>query len=221
MNTLLGRILESDFETRLFESGATLMAAIAADEIDVVLLDIVLPQEDGITIAKTIRARSGVPIVLLSGLSSAETITTGLNIGADDYVTKPFQPEILIARLRNALRHAPPREITTGLPDLIHFANCTCDPWTRTLTAASGKTVSITERELQLLVLLCHNAPNAVARDTLSRAAAGHSWQPYERTLDVYISHLRAKLMQVGCKKSIIMSHRGVGYSLQTEAAAG
>ena len=108
MRTLLLRVLDAEFAVIFFESGKLLQKAIRLGGVDVVLLDIVLPGEDGISIAMGIRARSRIPLVLLSGLSSAETVATGLNIGADDYVTKPFQAEVLRARLRNALRRSKP-----------------------------------------------------------------------------------------------------------------
>jgi DNA-binding response OmpR family regulator len=222
MCTLLRRVLGSEFAVSFFESGKTLQKAIQLEEVDVVLLDIVLPGKDGISIAMGIRARSRIPLVLLSGLSSAETIAAGLNIGADDYVTKPFQAEVLRARLRNALRRSPPGS-GPGAPGASHqpreirFDGCTVDIWARTIGGKGNKVVALTERELQLLVALCRASPEPISHESLSRLASGREWDPDKRSVAVHISHLRSKLAAVGGPEGTLTSKRGVGYSLHSK----
>ncbi len=224
MRTLLLRVLDAEFAVIFFESGKLLQKAIRLGGVDVVLLDIVLPGEDGISIAMGIRARSRIPLVLLSGLSSAETVATGLNIGADDYVTKPFQAEVLRARLRNALRRSKPASVplpgtvrASHQPRQIRFDGCKVDIWDRTICGNNGRALPLTERELQLLVALSRSSPDPISHESLSRLASGQEWDPDKRAIAVHISHLRFKLAAVGCRKGMLVSKRGVGYSLHSK----
>ena len=216
MCALLQRILGADYDIAVLKSGREMINAIKRDSIDLALLDIVLSGENGIEIAKAIRARSAIPVILLSGLSAAETIVAGLNIGANDYITKPFDPEILKARIANSLRarlveiKRPPEEVCFDLQ------GCTINPWKRHIETTAGTAVKVTEMELQLLSLLLRQAPGIVSRDELSRCVVGKKWQPEVRALDVHISHLRTKLNQAGLPKNVLCCHRGVGYSIRT-----
>ncbi len=224
MRTLLARVLDAEFTVIFFESGKTLKKAIRLDELDVVLLDIVLPGEDGISIAMGIRARSRIPLVLLSGLTSAATVAAGLNIGADDYVTKPFQAEVLRARLRNALRRSTSASVSGPVaagasrePRHIRFDGCTVDIWERTIGGKSDRVAALTERELLLLLALCQSSPDPISHESLSRLTSGQEWDPDKRAVAVHISHLRSKLAAVGCRKGMLASKRGVGYSLHSK----
>lgn len=216
MRTLLNRLLGSEFTLRYAHSGEQLIQLVQKKSVDLVLLDILLPGEDGIAIAKIIRARSDVPLILLSGLTSTETITTGLNIGADDYVTKPFQANILRARMRNALRRAgSPRKERLDSAQTLHVANCTVDLWSRVVTHKSGETARLTEKELHILTALARTPGRVNDRDNLSRLISGQEWSPTNRCLDVHISHLRKKLAAVTGNDKIIASFRGSGYALK------
>ena len=222
MRTLLGRVLDAEFTVIFFKSGKALKKAIRLDEVDVVLLDIVLPGEDGISIAMGIRARSRIPLLLLSGLSSAAAVAAGLNIGADDYVTKPFQTEVLRARLRNALRRAafvsgPVAAGASREPRHIRFDGCTVDIWERTIGGKRRRVAALTERELQLLLALCQSSPDPISHESLSRLTSGQEWDPDKRAVAVHISHLRSKLTAVGCRKGVLTSKRGVGYALHSK----
>jgi len=219
MCALLQRILGTDYDVVMMASGDELLDAIKHEQIDAALLDIVLSGENGIEIAKTIRARSAIPIVMLSGLSASETVVAGFNIGANDYVTKPFDPEILKARISNVLRNRRPAGAPSPGQGPLLIEGCTVDPWKRTIEAANGKSIHVTEMEIQLLSILYKNSPNIVSRDELSRALVGKKWQPEVRALDVHISHLRSKLKKVGFPRHHITCHRGVGYSIRLNAA--
>ena len=215
MRALLQRILGADYEVFMMPSGPALMEGIKRNLVDVALLDIVLSGENGIEIAKTIRARSDIPIVMLSGLSSSETVVASLNIGANDYVTKPFDPEILKARISNVLRHRPDVAQHAPAKALLRIEGCTVNPWKRTIESDTGKTIRFTEMEIQLLTILHKHSPNMVSRDELSRALVGKKWQPEIRALDVHVSHLRTKLTKVGVPRHQITCHRGFGYSIR------
>lgn len=218
MCTLLRRILGTNYDVVIMGSSSELLEAIKHEQIDLALLDIVLPGENGIEIAKSIRARSRIPIVLLSGLSASETVVTGLNIGANDYITKPFDPEILKARISNALRMGNIEQKQSTEPRVIQANGVTIDPWKRAIETAAGESIHVTEMEVQLFSILCNNSPNIVTRDELSKSLIGKKWQPEVRALDVHISHLRTKLQKIGFPKHQIICHRGVGYSMQLTA---
>jgi len=219
MCALLYRILSPEYEIAMLKSGRDMINAIKRDSVDLALLDIVLSGENGIEIAKAIRARSHIPVVMLSGLSAAETIVAGLGIGANDYITKPFDPDVLKARVANALRarinetKRPPEEVCYELH------GCTVNPWKRHIESVAGAAVKITEMELQLLSLMLRQAPGVVSREELSRCVVGKKWQPEIRALDVHISHLRSKLSEAGLPKNVLCCHRGVGYSIRTANA--
>lgn len=221
MRRLLQRVLTPEFSVFFAQSGADLNDAVRNECIDLVLLDILLPGEDGIAIATSVRARSQIPIILLSGLSSSETILTGLNVGADDYVTKPFQSEILLARLRNSLRRAPFHTRRTGNQSrLLEICDCQVDVWARTVSHRKNKmVVKLTEKEIQILSALARDRGEPVNRDVLSRLLSGQNWSPTNRCLDVHMSHLRKKLYRVCEDQNIIICYRGVGYALKAALA--
>ena len=216
MRALLYRILGADYEISPMKSGGELINAIQRNKVDLALLDIVLSGENGIEIAKAIRARSSIPVVLLSGLSAAETIVAGLTIGANDYITKPFDPDVLKARIANSLR-ARIEEIKRPAEKIcFDLHGCTINPWKRHIESGAGAAVKVTEMELQLLSLLLRQAPGVVSREELSRCVIGKKWLPEIRALDVHISHLRSKLSQAGLPKGVLCCHRGVGYSIRS-----
>ncbi len=219
MCALLYRILSPEYEIAMLKSGRDMINAIKRDSVDLALLDIVLSGENGIEIAKAIRARSHIPVVMLSGLSAAETIVAGLGIGANDYITKPFDPDVLKARVANALR-ARINETKRPLEEVCYeLHGCTVNPWKRHIESVAGAAVKITEMELQLLSLMLRQAPGVVSREELSRCVVGKKWQPEIRALDVHISHLRSKLSEAGLPKNVLCCHRGVGYSIRTANA--
>jgi DNA-binding response OmpR family regulator len=216
MRNLLKRLLEPEFKLWFAASGTQLGDAVQQGTIDLILLDILLPGEDGISIAKTLRARSEIPIILLSGLTSSETITTGLNVGADDYVTKPFQATVLRARMRNVLRRARHNvPVRMNQAQSITVRDVKIDLWTRIAANAAGQSTSLTEKELQILMALARKPGSVVDRDTLSLLVSGQEWSPINRSLDVHISHLRKKLGSLSGDTKLITSSRGVGYALR------
>ena len=223
---LLKRLLEPEFSMSFPASGTLLSDAIQNGEVDLVLLDILLPGEDGISIARSIRARSDIPVILLSGLSSSETIATGLNVGADDYVTKPFQANVLRARIRSALRRARASGSAAAASAASDHANqmqftaignARIDLWSRVASNAAGDSATLTEKELQILMALARHPGTVVDRDTLSLLVSGQDWSPINRSLDVHISHLRKKLCGLSGIPKLITSSRGIGYALRVD----
>jgi len=212
---LLRFLLEKEYAVVMASGGADLRRLVDAGAADIVVLDIGLPDEDGISIAQRIRTTSSIPLVFLSGYSSEEMIVKGLNIGGDDYVTKPFQPEVLLARVRNALRRAEQQPAQPLLN--IQLGEVTFEVREQRLTHADGRSVKLTEMESLVLSTLVHAENQTLSREEMFRRIYGRDWDLLNRGLEVHLSHLRGKLTEVSGIANPIVGLRGVGYRLNLE----
>lgn len=186
---------------------------------DVVLLDINLPGQDGLSLARELRARDpSVGIILLTSRSDDVDKIVGLEVGADDYVTKPFNPRELLARVKSLLRRAASR--AGGEDAALHFAGWTLDLSRRRLSDPHGTDVALTRGEFEVLALLARHPDSVLNRDRLSRAISGHDWTPQDRTVDVLVRRLRAKLDAPDASDSLISTVRGEGYRLAVDVTA-
>jgi DNA-binding response OmpR family regulator len=180
-------------------------------EFDVLVLDVMLPGLDGFSIVRRLRAAGrSTPVLLLTARDAAEDVVTGLDAGADDYLTKPFSFKILLARLRALSRRKnvePRTQLQIG--DLVF------DPATREVKRA-GSVVSLTRTEFMLLDLLIRNAGRVITRSRMIEAAWGNERDVESNTLDVFIRQLRAKIDLPGNHK-LIHTIRGIGYALREE----
>ncbi len=212
---LLQFLLAREYEVVMPGDGAQLQILVEQGAVDLVVLDIGLPKEDGILIAQRIRATSSIPLIFLSGYSSEEMIVRGLNIGADDYVTKPFQPEILLARVRNALRRGElhPLQAVRNL----QLGDVTFEVGEQRLSNAHGLSVKLTEMEALILALLANAEAQTVSREEIFRRVYGRDWDTLNRGIEVHISHLRRKLADVSEVQSTIVGLRGMGYRLKLQ----
>ena len=209
---LLRLLLEKEYEVVMASGGAELRRMVDESAVDVIVLDIGLPDEDGISIAQKIRATSSIPLVFLSGYSSEEMIVKGLNIGGDDYVTKPFQPEVLLARVRNALRRAQQQPAQPLLN--IQFGEVIFEVREQRLTHADGRGAKLTEMESLVLSSLAQAESQTLSREEMFRRIYGRDWDSLNRGLEVHLSHLRGKLAEVSGIENPIVGLRGVGYRL-------
>lgn len=217
---LLQYLLAREFDVVVLDDGARLQSMVEQSKVDLIVLDIGLGDEDGILIAQRIRATSNIPLIFLSGYSSEEMILRGLNIGADDYVTKPFQSEILLARIRNALRRRELQALQV-VPNL-QLGNITFEIGERRLSNALGFSVKLTEMESLILSVLANAQAQTVSREEMFRRVYGRDWDTLNRGIEVHISHLRRKLVEVSEVETTIIGVRGVGYrlSLQRDPAS-
>jgi DNA-binding response OmpR family regulator len=179
---------------------------------DLVLLDLMMPGMDGLEVCRRIRGKSTVPIVMLTARGDETDRVVGLELGADDYVPKPFGPRELLARIRAVLRRAAP---TTG-GEKLRIADLEIDVDARSVTVA-GAAVVLTGIELDLLVALARRAGRVVPREALLELAGRSDTVVSERTVDVHVSHLRAKLGDDPKQPRRIKTVRGVGYVLVKE----
>ncbi len=208
----LRHLLKDEYDLVMVRNGAELQRSVDASEVDVVLLDIGLPGEDGLSIALQIRSRSGVPLIFLSGHSSEEMIVMGLTLGADDYITKPCQSRVLKARIENALARARKQQAVSR--QRIQFDGVAFEIGKQHLTNAEGHRVKLTEKESQILSMLARSTNLTQSRDAICKHIYGREWDSESRVLEVHICNLRGKLAKIGCESKAIVPVRGIGYRL-------
>lgn len=216
---LLGRYLEGQgFRVSLAEDGRHAESALATRRIDLVVLDLMLPDVSGLDLCRAVRARSTVPIILLTALKEDVDRIIGLEVGADDYLGKPFNPRELLARIRAVLRRAaaPPAPAAAGEggPRLAYdFAGFTASPETRTVRDAEGADVPLTGAEFDLLMAFLHRPGRMLSRDQLLDITQGRNAGAFDRSIDVLVSRLRRKLRDAG-EFRIFKTLRNGGYQL-------
>jgi DNA-binding response OmpR family regulator len=198
--------------------GAAGLLRLDAGAIDVVLLDVMLPGDDGFEVCRKIRARFAVPIVMLTARGNDDDRIVGLELGADDYLPKPFNPRELLARIRAVLRRARPRpegpDAKDGAAEKITVGNLVLSPAEMSV-AKDGKPVPLTSFEFRVLHELAKRAGEPLPRADLASALTGERYDPsVDRSLDVHISHLRQKLEDDPRDPRRIKTVRGVGYML-------
>jgi two-component system, OmpR family, response regulator RegX3 len=175
-----------------------------------VLLDVMLPRMSGIDVCRELRAKSRVPIIMLTARDAEIDTVVGLEVGADDYVTKPFRLRELVARIRAALRRAPGEEEDSNA-EVVEVADVRLDP-IRHEVSVRGEPVQLALKEFDLLELLLVNAGRVLTRDTLMDRVWGPSYVGDTKTLDVHIKRLRAKIEENPSAPTRITTIRGLGY---------
>ncbi|NMM90348.1 DNA-binding response regulator [Rhodococcus sp. SRB_17] len=198
-------------------SGQEMFELFDREAIDLVLLDLRLPGEDGMQLARSLRDRATVPIVLLSGRSDEADRVMGLELGADDYMTKPFSPRELLARVHAVLRRY---QVQATLPErdntrrAFRFSGWELNLRTRRLVAADGHSVELSNGEFSLLNALCRAPQRVLTRDQLLSLSRLHEAEVYDRTIDVQIRRLRLKIEADSAHPTLIVTERGAGYRL-------
>lgn len=201
-------------------SGTEMFALFDREAIDLVLLDLKLPGEDGMLLARALRERATVPIVLLTGRSEEADRVMGLELGADDYVTKPFSPRELLARVRAVLRRY---QVQATLPErdntrrAYRFSGWELNLRTRRLVSPVGQSVELSNGEFSLLNALCRAPRRVLSRDQLLSMSRLHEAEVYDRTIDVQIRRLRLKIERDATNPTLILTERGAGYLLASE----
>jgi DNA-binding response OmpR family regulator len=197
--------------------GAGLMAALEKGPIDLITLDIRLGGEDGFNLAREVRARNNVPIIMISGKGDMIDRIVGLELGADDYIAKPFHMREVLARVRAVLRrydaqssdagHAPAEEKGRRFD----FDGWKLDATRRTLTSPEGASCELTTAEFNLLMILVERPGRVLSRDELMDLLKGHDWTPLDRSIDGLVARLRKKIER-GEVPQLVKTVRGVGY---------
>ncbi|MCI0506975.1 MAG: response regulator [Gammaproteobacteria bacterium] len=187
---------------------------------NVVLLDISLPGEDGLSIARFMREHHDIGIIIVSGAGETVDRIVGLEIGADDYISKPFDPRELRARLKNvARRYQRPAASAMATPAVEHddqtrvsFGSCTLDLMSYQLLDKDGREISITNMEFDLLKVFAERPNRPLTRDQLLNLTQNRDWDPYDRSIDIRITRLRKKIEPDPEKPQVIKTVRGIGY---------
>ena len=205
------------FSVRAVASGDELDASLATEDADLLILDIAIPDEDGLSITRRIRAGSTVPILVLTAAADVVDRIVGLEVGADDYVTKPFDLRELRARIRALLRRSGRPALAgtaaeqTGVR-LVQFGRVKLDVDARQLLQDDGEVVALTSMEFDLLNAFAQNPNRVLTRDRLLDLAHHRDSQPYDRSIDIRIARLRRKIEPDPGKPQVIKTIHGTGY---------
>ena len=183
--------------------------------ITLILLDVRLPDVDGFTLAHEIRSQSTVPIIFLTARAEIDDKVNGLDIGADDYITKPFEEKELIARVQTVLRRSYTETETNTT--FVKFSGWSLDMLKQTLSSPDGNDVEITSTEFSLLSKLVLQSNNTINREEILNILSGREWSPLDRSADMAISKLRKKIEEDPKKPKIIKTIRNKGYRLTAE----
>lgn len=219
INRLLKTMLEdAKYQVLSAEDGPGALRTVAAEELDLVLLDLMLPGMDGAEVCRRIREISEVPIVVLSAKTQTADKVDLLQLGADDYIAKPFEPAELVARVHAVLRRS--LGATHDAPEgKIKVGDIEVDPVSGMANISGGKAVYLTPTELRLLYTLMRNAGRVLTRDMLRDHAWGYDYVGGSNDVDVYVRRLRMKLEKDRANPRYILTERGIGYKFAAVGA--
>jgi len=201
-------LIYKGYEVDLAASGEEALESVQRSLPDLVILDLMLPGIDGIEVCRRLRAADDLPIIMLTARDSVSDKVEGLESGADDYITKPFEFEELLARVRATLRRRSGKDA-----DVLRVGDLTLKPASREVTRGD-RTIELTAREYELLEFLARHAGQIVMKETLFEKVWGYDFDIESDAIKVYISYLRKKLNAAG-EQDLIRAVRGVGYMLK------
>ncbi len=218
----VGLLTREGYEVAACEDVAAFDRLAARRRVDLVLLDIMLPGEDGLSLCRRLRATAATAVLMVTAKGDDIDRVVGLEVGADDYLAKPFNPRELVARVRAILRRTragpamppPPREVAC-------FDGWRLDLGSRDLTAPDGRPVNLSGGEFDLLVCFLRHPQRVLSRDQLLDWTRGRNAAPYDRTIDVQLSRLRRKLDDPPDGSGLIRTVRGGGYLFSAPVEAG
>lgn len=209
------------FEVSTAASGAEMRGVLARANVDLVLLDLGLPGEDGFELTRQLRKSWNGALIIITGRGDSVDRVVGLELGADDYVTKPFELRELLARVRSVLRRSPSSPAATADGAILRFGDFLLDPSTRALRTVRGDAIALTTGEYELLRILVGHPNRVLSRDELMEHIHGRSAGPFDRAIDVQIARLRRKIESDPANPELIKSVRGAGYLFAARVQAG
>lgn len=224
IRTMVSRLLQKHgYRVTASEDGRSMERALGAANVDLMLLDIMLPGgEDGLSICRRVRARSSVPIIMLTAAGDTTARVVGLEMGADDYIGKPFDPQELIARTRAVLRRATALPARSELPlTPIRFDGWHMDPARRELRDPAGARVTLTGAEFDLLLAFCRHPRRTLNRDQLLDLSQGRGGGPLDRGIDILVSRIRRKIESNPRDPQTIKTVRSGGYFFTPDVEVG
>jgi two-component system OmpR family response regulator len=208
-------LVEYDMSVTALPSGREIADVLEREAIDLIILDLRLPGEDGLEIAQELRARSTIPIIILTGRTDEADRVMSLELGADDYLTKPFSPRELLARIRALLRRSRMQRSPADAIERIRcyrFAGWQMNLRLRRLTSPEGKSVALSIGEFNLLIAFLVAPQRILCREQLLDLSRVHNAEVFERSVDVQVGRLRKKIENDAGRPRLIVTERGVGY---------
>jgi two-component system, OmpR family, response regulator len=206
---------ENALRVSVVESGLQMSQTLTEEAIDLIILDLRLAGEDGMAIVRTLRDSSAIPIVMLTGVRDEADRVMGLELGADDYLTKPFSPRELLARIRTVLRRTKGAALAQARERKVRayrFAELELNLRTRRLKQRDGRPVDLTNGEFNLLAALLSAPQQILTRDQILEASRVYDNEVYDRSIDVQVARLRRKIEADPSHPRFILTERGVGY---------
>ena len=212
--TLTDYLTEHGYDVAVAAGGEAMRAELARTLPAVVLLDVGLPGEDGLTLARYVRERYDLGIIMVTGADDVIDRVAGLEVGADDYIAKPFDPRELRARLKSVLRRLQGKSApeAKALRELVTIGACTLNLRSRELRDAKGREVPITAMEFSLLKTFLEHPNQVLSRDQLLSLTRNREWEPFDRSIDIRIARLRRKIEEHPERPKAIKTVRGGGY---------
>lgn len=202
--------------------GAQMREQLAAHAVDLLVLDVMLPGADGLTLAREVRQHSHLPIIMLTARADPYDRVLGLEMGADDYMAKPFEPRELVARIQTVLRRTAGHAASAPDPEgIVRFDGWELHSMERHLVSPQGVVVPLSNAEYRLLCTFLRMPRRTFSRDQLMEQARGRTMDAFERSIDLLVSRLRSKLTDDPASPSMIRTVRGVGYLLHVQSLQG
>lgn len=212
---LLGEYLERHgFRVSLANDGIQMRRALDASRPNLIVLDLMLPGEDGLALCRDLRSRSGIPIIMLTARADEVDRIVGLEMGADDYLAKPFSPREMLARIKSVLRRVRTLPPARGASHRVRFAGWTLDLAARQLVAPDDVIVSLSGAEFRLLSVFVEHPNRVLDRNQLMDLTIGRAASPFDRSIDVQVSRLRTRLRDDGREPRLVKTVRNEGYVL-------
>jgi two-component system OmpR family response regulator len=225
IRSLLAEYLSANgYRTLIAENGAAMEKELERHHIDLIVLDLNMPGEDGLTLCRKLRVKSSMPVIMLTARSEPIDRILGLEMGADDYLPKPFEPRELLARIRSVLRRSQSASDAfqdASSPQKMRFAGWTLDLTARHLIDPDGMVVMLSGAEFRLLKVFLERPNRVLNRDQILNYTHGRDADPFDRSIDIQISRLRQKLKEDARAPQIIKTVRNGGYVLAAQVTAG
>ena len=217
---MVSRFLQKHgFRVSAADSARAMDKILMAARIDLLILDIMLPGEDGLSICRRIRAQSAMPVIMLTASGEPTARVVGLEMGADDYIAKPFDPYELLARIKAVLRRASamPSSMDAGTPAVMRFLGWQLNTVARELHDPENSRVILTSAEFDLLTAFCRHAQRTLTRDQLLDLTQGRVGVPLDRSIDILVSRIRRKIERDSRDPELIKTVRSGGYIFTPE----
>jgi two-component system OmpR family response regulator len=222
IRSLLGDYLRKNgYKATAVADGKAMWTALSRGKVDLIVLDLMLPGEDGLTLCRRLRAESDTPVVMLTARGEETDRIVGLEMGADDYLAKPFSPRELLARIKSVLRRyrSLPANLRADEARVVRFGGWSLDIIARHLVSAAGVVTPLGGAEYQLLRIFLSHPNHVLTRDQLMLLSRGREAEPFDRSIDLQVSRLRHRLGEDPADPQIIKTVRGYGYVLAVAVA--